>query len=233
MEKNENTYFVEYMAYLGELMKKEENIGKSEVELLREYGLYDKLFTLTKCGENYRRKFNIPNGTYIVDHLLCVNTNNVSNLVEDGNEIVAVLIDNAEYKTLNVLYSSVYDLKQHSNTKYFIRKNDNVFIMKQLDELEKPSLDDNKKASKYYDKYSSGPLYRKEVLEDGKIALTRVFNPDEEVIDGYYICDEDYPEAMASLVEYLEADTNYTFRQQELPIRNKTFYTRLKDKMKK
>ena len=72
--------FVEYNAYLSDLYKREENVGKSEKELILENKLYERAYTVTKCGPRSRQKLNLDYTPYYVKPVLSLHGNKLSDI---------------------------------------------------------------------------------------------------------------------------------------------------------
>ncbi len=228
MKNLEEKTFVEYMTYLGQLMKKEENKGKSEKQLIAEHKLYNKLYKAIKCSSVYRQKLKLPLGTYYIKELTRFR-GNISELTDAFDETIMVEVSKKELATLNAPYNAVYEFVSLNDNKHYKRKNENLFLMHALTQEEVYSLDFDYPVENYYIKYSQGPLYKQEISEDNKISLTKIHDP-KDYEAGYYICDEDYPEELKEIIIYLETDSDYTFVQRDLPEKKKSFYTRRRRK---
>ncbi len=226
MKNLESKHFIEYMAYLGQLMKKEENKGKSEKQLIAEHKLYNKLYKVIKCGSLYRQKLKLPLGTYCISEMINFN-GNISELTDVFNETIMVEVSKKELETLNVPYTSIYEFESLNDNKHFKRKNENLHLIKALSAEEIFYLNANNQS--YYLKYAQGPLYKQEITEDKKISLTRIYDP-KEIEEGYYICDEDYPEELEEIISYLEMSSDYTFIPKDLPKKKQSFYPRRRRK---
>ncbi len=212
----ETKVYVEYMAYLDNLMKREENIGKDEKELVRLKNLNTKLYSIVKCGDLYRRKLNLPLGTYFVRPLLKLKTQYISDLTSDEVETIAVLVSKEELQELTVPYSSIYELEYLNNSNYK-RRNENIYLMPKLSMEELCSIE-NEETLAYYNKFSQGLIYSLDEDETGKYSLTRIYSKEKlENINQFYICNEEYPQELKGAIKYLKAIKNETFELQETP----------------
>ena len=104
--------FVEYNAYLSDLYKREENVGKSEKELILENKLYERAYTVTKCGPRSRQKLNLDYTPYYVKPVLSLHGNKLSDIAYFNDDCIGILVNENELETLNVPFSSVYILEQ-------------------------------------------------------------------------------------------------------------------------
>ncbi len=213
--------FVDYMAYLGNLMQLDENKGLTEKELNKKYNMYERINILTKCSNTYRQKLSLPVGTYQIKPLLHLNNHYISEKTLEENEIVAIEVNQNELNNVKIPYNLIYVLNM-LNKDYYKMKLYNIFTMNKLTDFELENIDDEDVVN-YYLKYAKGILYSKEINEDGTISLVKIHNSAEKITNSNlcYICDGKYPDKMAEMISYLKEQTNGHYVQNELPEKNK------------
>ena len=216
---------IEYNAFIGALYKKEENIGKDEKDLMIEYNLANRVYAISQCGHLYRRKFNLPIGSYIVKPILVFKYGRLSELTYDSTEIIGIEVSKEELSDIKVPYSLIYEFNDIQGN--ICKRNiDNIYLMEKLSDLELNGLHNPEDIS-YYNQYSRGVRYVKEQNPDGTICLTAI-HEDGGNLKEYYVCDETYPEGMKELISYLKVNSRETFSEESLPERQKAnFLSRL------
>jgi hypothetical protein len=211
--------FVEYNAYLSDLYKREENVGKSEKELILENKLYERAYTVTKCGPRSRQKLNLDYTPYYVKPVLSLHGNKLSDIAYFNDDCIGILVNENELETLNVPFSSVYILEQSMVRGAFYKRTvDNIYLMESLDNEELNTL--SKEESAYYNNFVNKPKFAKEVNEDGTISLVALHDENSN-LKKYVECDENYPESMAELISYLKVNSKENFVAEDLPLRAK------------
>lgn len=220
--------FVEYMAYLSYLMQMDENIGLNEKELIYKYKLYDKVNILIKCSNTLRHKIKAYSPVYKIKPLIHMKDKYISDLTK-SDDIVTLEITKKELENLEFPINVIYKLHNFKNN-YYIQEINNIFIMKRLSELEINSLDNQE--LKYYEKFSKGILYAKEIEEDGNIYLTKLHNPVGEYLENSnhelcYVIDEDYPNSFLENVEYLKGKEDGSYTKAMLPIKEDSVLKRI------
>lgn len=205
---------VDYTAYLSELFKLPENIGKTEKDLIRENNLYVRAYYIQKCGAKICRKCSIPRNSYQIFSILKLNNTTLS---EEEN--VAVSITEEELQTLNIAPSNVYELERTHLDGYYTRQFDNVYLMEELSFEEAMSLDSEEDCSYYNNFASKGVRYVKKQNADGTVSLV-VLHDINSKQKTYFKCDEDYPENLKEIVSYLKINSKETYTEEELPTRS-------------
>ena len=205
---------VEYNAYLGHICTKEENVGKDELELAREYNLRDRAVLISKCGVNIRKKLKLGSNSYFLEPVLRMKSRYLSDVAYGEESVLGIISDEKEAK--DIPFTNIYELEQINNHGIYRRSIEDIYLLEELSEEEQISLDEIEIED--YLKVENAQRYTLEVASEDKYTLTSLHTNNTN-LKSYFKVDDDYPESLKELVRFYKAVAPGVYEKKELPER--------------
>lgn len=209
--------FVDHNAFLSAILKIEENTGKSYDELLEQYHIKERLYSLTPNSHFVRQKTNLPLGSYFIAPLSEEEYEDMCERNSNHVFTIGIKIDEKEIKNLSIPDLFIYEVELIAG-KYYQRIVHDKLILTYLSDIEIDSLEEAQKQA--YLKHVQSTRYTLEYNNNGTVTL-EVLHEDNPTKESYYVIDYPYDEQIDEFVTFLKACSNGNYRIEEKPQINK------------
>ncbi len=215
----EKTY-VEYIAYLSYLFKLEENKNLSEKDISIKYDLFTNAYTVNRCNDNYRKKFNLDSNSYFINPILSMKYRTLSEMALHGNGLVCIEVNDAT--VLNSLpQTSIYKFVPQIQPDVYAMENAPLYLIPKLNEFEFNMLHPDLQTL-YLNYVANKNKYILEEKENGMVSLVLLHGQMNNNTRQYYMVDENYSPLLESLVSAYKPVSEEDYEKIMLPAREQS-----------